>query len=166
MVARKRSHRKNIMRAFSISEISACDSPAQIHARAIIMKRFDPDERQEPNMHKILTQRDDAPLSFDTLEDAMKYLSTQHPDMPQSDVMSKAARQYPDLHDEYNDEGEWQIRKAETEALDATRKPPAVREFESLVSEIKRRDKCDSVTALRRARSENPALFERFQSAA
>ena len=41
MVERKRSTRKNIMREFTISELSAVDRPAQAHARMTIMKRAD-----------------------------------------------------------------------------------------------------------------------------
>lgn len=44
MALRARSNRKNIMREFTISELSAVDRPAQAHARVALMKRADDDE--------------------------------------------------------------------------------------------------------------------------
>lgn len=42
---------------------------------------------------------------------------------------------------------------------------PAVEQFRALVGRIARRDRCDSVSAMGRARSEDPSLFERYRSA-
>jgi hypothetical protein len=180
MTERKRSPRKNIMREFSISELSAVDRPAQQHARMTLMKRAAPDnpllplldrpdnppakQEQEP-MQKILSRNDDPPRSFGSLEDAMKFIASQNPDMAQSDIMGQAARQHPTLLRKYQSEGEEAIAKAVDERLTIMTVPPAVREFHALIDRIKTRDGCDSVTALRRARSENPALFEQYQSA-
>lgn len=47
MAERRPLNRKRIMREFSISELSAVDSPAQKHALAVLMKRADPVEKTE-----------------------------------------------------------------------------------------------------------------------
>ncbi|MBI2584469.1 MAG: hypothetical protein HYW28_01115 [Rhodospirillales bacterium] len=151
------------MRDFVINEISAVDSPSMEHARMAIMKRADPDNSQEPNhMQKIMT-RETQPISFDTLQEAMQYL--QRNGMGRTDAMSKAAREHPDLLKAYNAEGETRVHKALDTSLTIMTRPPAVRQFQDLIREIKTRDGCDSVTALRRAKAEDPELFARYQAA-
>lgn len=152
------------MREFAITEISCVDSPAQVFARMTLMKRAAPDEQQETEPMQKITH-DNPPRSFDSLESAMRYLAAQDPTAAKSDVMSKAAREHPALLDKYNAEGEQRVHKALDTSLTIMRAPPSVREFEALIREIKTRDGCDSVTALRRAKAEDPQLYEAYQSA-
>ena len=162
MVERKQSTRKNIMREFTISELSAVDRPAQAHATMAIMKRYTDDE-QENNM-RLEKINGEQVVSFTTLQEAMAHLQKIN-GLSKSDAMSKAAREHPDLLAKYQSEGERSVAKAADERLTIMRRPPAVQEFEALIRRIKDRDGCDSVTALRRARSEDPSLFAQYQAA-
>jgi hypothetical protein len=145
MTTRAQSNRKNIMREFTISELSAVDRPAQEHARMTIMKCAD--HQQEHQMQIV---------SFPTLEAAMDHLKRQG--MSGADAMSKAARDNPALLARYQSGG---VEKSET----IMTVPPPVRAFERVIQSIKERDGCDSATAMRRARAENPDAFRAYQAA-
>jgi hypothetical protein len=124
------------------------------------MKRHS-DEQQENEMQKIMTRNDDRPRAFGSLEDACAYLKANG--LSASDAMSAAARQYPDLHKQYNAEGERNISKA-LERMRYPTEPPVVAEFNALVDEIARRDMCPRTTAMMRARAEDPELFAEFRN--
>lgn len=164
MPARTQSKRRNIMRDFTISEISAVDSPAMENARMSIMKRYTaPDDEKEHEMQKILTRRDDPPISFGSLEEAMAHLQKVH-NLSLSDAMSAAAREHPDLVKAYNATGEQQVTKA-LERMRQPTLPPSVATFEAKVREIAERDMCNGPEAMRRARAEYPREFAEYQSA-
>jgi hypothetical protein len=160
MVERAESNRKNIMREFTITELSAVDRPAQEHARAVIMKRAG-EQQEHDHMHYQKITRDE-PISFPTLEAAMGHLRDVR-GMGGADAMSAAAREHPDLLAKYQHEGDERIGKA-LERMPSPGAPPAVGEFNALVDRIRRRDMCTGTEALRRAKAEDPRLFEQYQA--
>lgn len=146
---------RNIMREFKIAEISCVDNPAQEHARMTIMKRDDRQENQQMDIAKV--------ASFDHFEAAVAAIAKRE-GLPTHAAMSMAARAYPELVQKYRQAGDERIAKA-TERLRGPTVSPAVTQFQELISRIAERDKCDSVSAMRRARAENPQLFEAYQAA-
>lgn len=154
------TRRKNIMRAFTIDELSAVDNPAQAHARVAIMKRHGGNEQE--NDMRLERIGGDEVANFGTLDEAVEHL--RESGMSRSDAMSKAARAHPDLLKQYRDEGEAQVKK-QLERMRSPTASPAVGAFDALVRRIRERDMCSGTEALRRARSEDPAAFARYQGA-
>jgi hypothetical protein len=59
---------RRIMRKFKITEISGCDTPAQVGARVVIMKRFE--QKELPNNQEFISR-------------AMEALSDEFPNLEQ-----------------------------------------------------------------------------------
>ncbi len=155
------TRRRRIMREFLLKEISAVDRPAQQGALMAIMKRLEPDrEAARMQMKKI----DPMPRGYDSFESAIAAIAAAE-GVPLYRVMSKAAAAWPALMDRYQSEGTERVAKA-ADAVDKARAmPAAVRHFHGLVDAVQARDGCSRSTAIMRARQENPAAHDAYQSA-
>ena len=176
--------RKRIMRKFTISELSAVDRPAQVHARSVLMKRADDDERRAPamlrnvklvelslvdrpaNPHARVTlvkraddkENDDMDMnsiaSFNSFESAVAAIAKRE-GLPAHECMSRIAARRPDLVEKLNAAGV-DIAKRAAEAA----RPPAIKkavlDFEDRVDEIAKRDGVTKVEAMRTARGPAP----------
>lgn len=144
---------KRIMKDFAISEISACDRPAQAGAIAVFMKRYE--QESEMQLRKVTR---DEPINFPTLEAAMDHLLKTH-GMSRSSAMFTAAREHPDLLAKYQREGEDQIAKA----ADAAKPQPlsrSVMAFEDRVEQIAKGRDIPRHQAMKTARERYPDEFE------
>ena len=160
MAERRHLKRKRIMREFAITEVSACDHPAQAHAVSVLMKRDSSREEHEMEFEKITREQ---PTSFDSLEGAMQFLREQG--MTKLAAMEKAAGRHPELVTKFNAQGA-EIAKAAADAEAAKRQMPrAVEDFEMIASGIRERDGCSAHVALERARKEHPEKFKAYQEA-
>lgn len=132
-----------------ISILSASVRPAVRAARIVVAK-----SKEIPTMNE--------PLSFDTLEDAMRHLQSVH-GLSKLDAMSAAAREHPTLLRKYNAEG---IAKAE---MLARQRPaaasPAVKVWDNLVSEIAAKHGVPRWHAMQIAARQHPDEFADFQAA-
>ena len=162
MVERVQSKRRRVMKDFRITELSAVDSPAQKHARAVFMKRADEPQEQDMDFEKITYARE-RPLSFATLGDCVSFLMGQQ-GYSRLDAMEKVARDAPDLVEKFNREGE-AIAKSIAEANAPRPVAKAVADFDKRVAEIQARDRCSKLAALEKAAREYPAEFSAYQEA-
>ena len=146
------------MKEFRITELSAVDSPAQKGALAVIMKRD-----EGVNYEKI--QRDSHALrGFDTLEDAMEYLRTDH-GLTKLGALERVAREHPQLVRKYNLDGERTAKAAAEEIAKLSATPQAVVDFEKCVAEIMANDNLPMLAALEKARVDYPGAFRAYQEA-
>ena len=159
MAERHELKRRRIMRDFVIKELSAVDRPAQAHALAVVIKHTH-DEGRDMQLAKITR---DKPLSFDTFEDACAHLAKVH-GLSKLGAMEKAAREHPDLVEEYNHVG-IEIAKNAAEAAAPRPVPLAVSNFNKRVTEVMARDKIDRLGAMEKVTKEFPAEFDAYQSA-
>ena len=100
--------KRRILKEFRIDEISICDSPAQTHAKATLMKRAD-DRQQEDEMQL------DKIASFEKFEDAVAALARAG-NIPRHVAMQKARRRTRSLSQKYQSEGS-DVAKAAADAL-------------------------------------------------
>lgn len=79
MAERAKSNRKNIMREFTINELSAVDRPAQSHARVVLMKRAEtmPARKSYPESPSSVYANEVQALDFDAVmaEDSSRELT-------------------------------------------------------------------------------------------
>lgn len=136
---------KRIMEDFRIDEISAVDRPAQKGARARIMKR----------------QTEDAKMEFQKRVDEIR----KRDDCSQTEAMSKAREEFPDEYEAYQREGAASGREAIAKMHRNPRASDPVREFRKIVAETAARDGISPARAMEKARTENPAAYEAYQSA-
>lgn len=147
MAAERQTLKRKRLIRFVIKELSAVDRPANAHARAVIMKRYDLEQEQDMQFHKI---GGDRVASFGTLDEAVAHLAKAH-GMPKLDAMEKAAAQYPDLVRQYNEAGA-RIGKAAADAAAPRPVPQALLAFQDRVDQIAKRDGCPRYVAMERAR--------------
>jgi hypothetical protein len=142
MAERSKPNRRRVMKDFVITEISACDHPAQRDALAVIMKRANGD-KEEHTMQKVIR---DEPVSFASFEDACAHLAKVH-GLSKLAAMEKVADAHPDLIAKFNAAGE-EIAKAATEAAAPKPVAKAVTDFDKRVTEVMARDKVGKLAAL------------------
>ena len=138
--------RRKIMREFKLSELSAVDRPAQIHARMTLMKR-----------DAVRIEKEHTMPTFRTLDEAAAHY--QRSGMSETLAKRTAASAHPELR--YTTEREaiaqseiGEIRKAA--ASGAARR----QQIDDRVTSTCLAKNCDRQTALRLLRDSHPELFE------
>lgn len=176
--------RRRVMREFRINEISAVDNPAQVGAKAVLMKahrepssRFmwddeddlivsEPKAPWQPESMKSARQREDTDMSrsnlnFDEVVDRIQ-------DTDKCDrctAMRKAADLYPETLKAYRAWGDEQQDIAKAKAKGATRRPKAEEEFNQKVDELRYGRKISRVEAMQLARKLYPEMVDKLRAA-
>jgi len=136
------------MKEFIIGELSSVDQPAQQHARTTIMKRAEPRETEDMTIS-----------NYATFDEAIAAVA-KATGAPRHAAMSEAARRFPSLVENYNDEGMAIAKGARAE-------PRAITEAETVFTErvetVQKRDRCGRAVAMQRARAEYPSDFAAYR---
>jgi hypothetical protein len=144
---------RRILRKLKIDEISCVDEPCQRDATMRLMKRA-----METKMTEL--------MSFDSLEESMQHLQDMH-GISKSDAMTRARTENPKLYEKYLSAGQGPanfykvMRGPQRYTVDEL--PAGSDEFIGAAKHIASRDGVTMTEALRRARVEEPALFDAYQ---
>jgi hypothetical protein len=141
--------RKRIMRTFKLNEISAVDNPAQVHARAVLLKRADARQEHDMDLTKI--------ASFDSFDDAINAIAKRD-GCARHEAMTKARTRHPALYEAYQREGDGRVAKQ----ADADRPRPVSKAelaFQDRVDEIAMSRRLPRHAAMSAARQRYPDEF-------
>lgn len=137
--------KRRVMHDFEISELSAVNSPAQIHAKAMIAKSILP----------VTKQKSDA-ISFGSFEDACEHL--RKAGLGRTEAMTAARHAHPELF--AKSQAREHVQTDEEEAIAKARAGRARQnQIDALVHATALGKKISRTDALRQIRKSNPELF-------
>ncbi|TIP04936.1 MAG: hypothetical protein E5X72_09660 [Mesorhizobium sp.] len=152
--------KRRVMHDFEISELSAVNSPAQVHAKALIAKAI-PTTR--PIIVKVnppvATKKDDA-VSFKSFAEAVDHLKT-IAGMSGTEAMTKARALHPELFKSYQEAPNTSLAKkqADDDAAAIAKGVARSHQIDALVRTTALAKRVSRVDALRLVRKANPELF-------